>query len=539
MDVLTFSILPGQPFSITSDGRTVTTTAMLDREALIAQSYQLVATLRVTDQEAHRSDTTVTVTVTNINDNPPCFPSSTVTIYSVEENRVVFPNPMSFVGRVVAMDPDLPNNPQITYFISEGDQGDFNIGSQTGDIYVISQLNREEITNYTLTITSTDGNLTCGLQVFIVVLETNDNDPIFSQNPYLGSSVENADISSTVDVSFTTTGVGLQVVATDIDENPVITYRVLPQEGPDVPFTVHPDTGIVTTNATLDREMVDRYSFSVQAYDGLRRSNSLIEIVVLDFNDEAPVFVTSFSNISVPELTPASFVFLFLEANDIDEGTNAEILYSVTNVDPPSEFNMFNISTRTGGIFATQDIVLDDGDALEIELTITASNLRSSLPSSLPIPMDTATVIVNLEPLNSFAPNFTSPHYTFTVIENQNGSIIGNVFAIERTGDIGTVIMYSIVGSGGSDFLNFRVDSLVSLSPPPNSLLYIYLQSGSVININSFDRETVDLYQFSITAMDNAPLPRFGYTTVSAFCLILQLKVHCNETFAGKCKSAG
>ena len=463
MDALTFSIVPNQPFSITSDGRTVTTTETLDREALISQSYMLVATLQVIDQENHRSSTTLTITVTNINDNPPCFPESTVTSYSVEENRAVFPSPMSFVGRVVAMDLDLPINPQITYFISDGDEGDFNIDSQTGEIFVISQLNREETKNYTLNIVSTDGNLTCGLEVFIVVLETNDNDPIFSQNPYLGSLVEGAAIGATVDVNFTTTGFALEVVASDIDENPVITYSILPQPGPDVPFTVDADTGIITSNSSVDREMINRYSFRVQAHDGLRSSNSLVEIIVLDFNDEFPVFISDFSNITVPEFTPATFVFLFLEANDNDTGTNAEIEYSVINVDPPSEFNMFNITTITGGIFATEDIVLDDGDPLVIVLTIAASNLRSSLPNSLPVPMDTATVVVNLEPQNAFAPNFTSPHYTFSVIENQNGSIIGNVLATERTGDVGTIITYSIIGSGGNDFQNFRVDPLVSI----------------------------------------------------------------------------
>ena len=34
-------------------------------------------------------------------------------------------------------------------------------------------------------------------------------------------------------------------------------------------------------------------------------------------------------------------------------------------------------------------------------------------------------------------------------------------------------------------------------------------------NVVSFDREERDLYQFSISAMDNALEPRFGFATVS------------------------
>lgn len=461
-DTLTFSIVTGQPFSITSDGRSVTTTEILDREALISQSYRLIATLQVTDLAGHLNATTLTVTITDINDNPPCFPDSTVSSYAVEESREVFPDPLSFVGRVEAVDPDLPINPQITYFISGGDNGDFDIDSQTGSIFVISPLNREVIPFYLLNITTTDGNLTCGLQVNITVLEANDNNPIFSQNPYLGSVFENVVVGNAVDVNFTTTGVNLQVVATDIDLNPEITYSILPQEGPDVPFTVHFATGIITTNASLDREMTDTYSFLVQAHDGLRSSNSLVEIIIKDFNDQSPQFVRDLIEIVVPEFTPANFVFLFVEATDNDIGTNAEIVYSLSAIEPPSALGLYNISATRGAVFATQDVIISQGDALTINLTITASNLPSSLPPNYPIPMDTAHVVVNIEPQNVNAPNFTSPHYTFTVIENQNGSIIGYVNASERSGDVGTLITYTLAGSGGNDFLNFEVDPLVS-----------------------------------------------------------------------------
>ena len=46
-------------------------------------------------------------------------------------------------------------------------------------------------------------------------------------------------------------------------------------------------------------------------------------------------------------------------------------------------------------------------------------------------------------------------------------------------------------------------------------LVIIILQDGSVTNTIEFDREMVDLYQFSIRAQDNAAIPRFGFTTVS------------------------
>ena len=419
----------------------------------------LSATLQVMDTAGHITSTTLTITIANTNDNPPCFPPTTLTAFSVEENRAIFPDNASFIGMVQAEDPDFPLNPQITYFLSDG--GKFRINSTTGEVFVREELNREETAFYTLNVTSTDGELECGIQLSITILETNDNDPIFNRNPYLGSVIENADIGTTVDVNFTTTNVQLQVVATDIDRDPSLTYTVLAQSGPSVPFAVDAQTGYITTNATLDREAVDRYTFMVEVHDGLRSSNTLVEIIVQDFNDNSPVFLFSGDtvNITIPELTPANFVFLFIEATDADIGSNAEIAYSLVVSDPPSAANLFNISETRGGVFATEDIELNEGDAQVITIAVTASNPPSSTPA---LPPNVIVVTINIEPQNINAPNFTTPHYNFAVPENQNGSVIGTVLAVESSGDVGTVITYSIFNSGGTEASNFMIDSIVS-----------------------------------------------------------------------------
>lgn len=458
----TFSIVAGQPFTITNDA-VITTTAILDREALIAQSYLLVVIVQVADPAGHIGTTTLTITISDINDNPPCFPPSTITTYSVEENRVIFPDNDSFVGRINAEDPDLPLNPQITYFLSGGDNGNFHINPQTGEVFVIGELNREDIAFYTLNVTATDGNLTCGIQLFITILEANDNDPIFVQNPYLGSVLENVAAGTTVDVSFTPTDVNLQVVATDIDRDPVLTYTILPQPGPDVPFAVHSVSGYITTNGTIDREATDRYAFQVQAHDGLRSGVSLVEIVIEDFNDHPPafLFMDNAINITIPELTSANFVFLFIEATDNDIGVNADIVYSLAVREPLSADGMFNISEIRGGVFSTRDVVVDQGDATVITVIVTASNLPSSIPANVAVPTNMAIVTINIEPRNINAPNFTTALYTFEVSENQNGSIIGTVIATEPSGDVGTIITYSIFDNGGNEASNFMIDPLV------------------------------------------------------------------------------
>ncbi len=65
------------------------------------------------------------------------------------------------------------------------------------------------------------------------------------------------------------------------------------------------------------------------------------------------------------------------------------------------------------------------------------------------------------------------------------------------------------------------------------------LQDGSIINIRPFDRERQDLYQFAVTAMDNAPLPRFGHTTVSLPSCKLEMLIHISAIFSGECENSG
>lgn len=461
-DQLTFSLVPGLPFLISSDGRRVTTTANLDREGRISQDYQYIVTVVMADSNNNINTTTLTITVSDINDNAPRYRQNSIRAFAVVENSPIFPNPSATVGQVQAVDDDVPENPQITYFLSGGGGGVFEVNPQTGEIYLISPVNREEVPLYLLNISATDGNLTGIIQVNVTINEANDNSPIFTQNPYLGSIVENLPLGTTVDTTFAPTGVHLQVNATDIDVDPVIIYRLLPQSSPYVPFNVNHTSGFIFTNDTLNREAVDQYAFFVDAFDSLHTSiPALVEIIVLDSNDNPPVFMTDFFNVTIPELIPASFVFFFVEATDNDTGTNAQIVYSILSIDPPTSPNTFNVSEFGGAISANNNVVLNAGDPSTVTLVIAATNLPSSLPPNTEH-LANITVEINIDPLNMNAPQFDPQHYNFTIPENENSSAIGSVFATEPADDVGTNITYAILPSANTDHLNFWIDIIVS-----------------------------------------------------------------------------
>lgn len=100
----------------------------------------------------------------------------------------------------------------------------------------------------------------------------------------------------------------------------------------------------------LDREQQAEVAFSVMAVDGGSppcSGTALIHVVVLDINDNVPVFTHSLYKVQVLENSTEDTPVVVVSANDLDAGTNGEIAYSII---PNSEGNhqTFKINPETG-----------------------------------------------------------------------------------------------------------------------------------------------------------------------------------------------
>ncbi|XP_048219324.1 desmoglein-2-like [Perognathus longimembris pacificus] len=172
--------------------------------------------------------------------------------------------------------------------------GVFVFNKDTGDLNVTRILDREETPYFLLTGYALDvkgNNLEKPLDLRIKVLDINDNEPVFTQEVFVGS-VEELSVAHTLVMKLT---------ATDADEpntmNSKISYRILSQEPTYPPvFHLNKDTGeIYTTSFTLDREEHSSYSLTVEARDGNREvtdkpvSQAQVQIRILDVNDNIPV----------------------------------------------------------------------------------------------------------------------------------------------------------------------------------------------------------------------------------------------------------
>ena len=91
--------------------------------------------------------------VDDVNDNDPIFNESSYVAH-VKENS----NVSTSVATVYATDQDQDENGLVSYKITSGNTGDvFEIDNQTGVVSVKGSIDREAITEYTLTIQAEDG----------------------------------------------------------------------------------------------------------------------------------------------------------------------------------------------------------------------------------------------------------------------------------------------------------------------------------------------------------------------------------------------
>lgn len=156
-----FSIAAGddnRDFTISEDSGVVRVAKNLnfERKSLYTITVRAEDCAGDTDGGAEvRFDTArLSITITDINDNPPTFLDSPYLAYIME--NVIPPNG-GYVITVRAYDADSPPfNSQVRYFLKEGDTDYFKINASTGEISLLRALDRELQEEYILTLVAMD-----------------------------------------------------------------------------------------------------------------------------------------------------------------------------------------------------------------------------------------------------------------------------------------------------------------------------------------------------------------------------------------------
>ena len=209
---------------ISCNSGTVTVASSLDRET--RESYSLNITARDDGSPQLSSTTIMTITVGDANDNKPVFPNSRYSL-SIRENN----SPNAVVGIVgPATDKDKGLNAEIVYSIVSGNSGRKFDLETTGELIAKEVLDREQISSYNLVIQARDKGspaLYARVPVNVIVLDENDNSPVFSKQSYKCQISENSAPNSPV----------CFVLASDKDvgRNGTVTYELV---APSASFSV-------------------------------------------------------------------------------------------------------------------------------------------------------------------------------------------------------------------------------------------------------------------------------------------------------------
>ncbi|XP_074753962.1 cadherin-9 isoform X5 [Athene noctua] len=239
--------------------------------------------------------TTVNITLTDVNDNPPRFPQS------MKHLMVLSPEsapPGTPLGRIKANDPDVGENAEIEYSISSGDGSDmFDIvtdkDTQEGIITVKEHLDFENKMLYTLRVEATNTHpdprfLQLGpfkdMALVKISVEDIDEPPVFSRPWYLMDVDEDAKEGSIIG----------QVVAQDPDiTKNAIKYSVDRHTDLDRIFNIYSGNGSLFISKPLDREETPWHNITVIATEinNPKQSSQIpVFIRILDINDHAPEF---------------------------------------------------------------------------------------------------------------------------------------------------------------------------------------------------------------------------------------------------------
>uniref|UniRef100_A0A8D0KTB8 FAT atypical cadherin 2 n=1 Tax=Strix occidentalis caurina TaxID=311401 RepID=A0A8D0KTB8_STROC len=430
-------------FTIDGESGWITTLKELDCEDQEIYRFYVVATDHGRKIQLS-SQTLVEVTVSDENDNAPQFTSD---FYkgSVIENA----EPGQVVVTLSTIDADISEqNRRVTCYITEGDVlGQFTVNQIEGEWTISSKkpLDREDTEKYLLKVMASDGKFQATTEVEIFVLDINDNSPECGQVRYALPGLFILKISAS---------------DPDVGSNAQITYSL---HGPGAEeFRLGPHTGELTTSAPLDREQKPVYHLVAKATDGGGRScQADITLIVEDTNDNAPRFFPSHCAVAVFDNTTTKTPIAVVAARDLDEGLNAEVVYSLSD----SANGHFSIEETTGVIRLEKP--LKDSQHSAFELTVCATDRGTPEPLSA-----LGTVTVSVVDLNEYLPVFLAPEYVAMVKEDVAvGTEVLNLSALTRDNAENTEIKYEIVN--GNDHGKFQLNSNTgkTISCPSTSIL--------------------------------------------------------------------
>ncbi|XP_060630217.2 protocadherin gamma-B1-like isoform X31 [Anolis sagrei] len=251
------SDMPFKILSTNNDFYKLLTDGPLDRERMPEYNITITATDKGTPPLSTQK--TISLKISDINDNSPTFDKSSYTAY-VSENNLSG----SSIFQVRASDPDLERNAQITYSLLRSNIQEIpllsylSINSESGIIYAQRSFDYEQCQEFQVEVRAQDGGsppLSSTATVKIFILDQNDKSP---QILYPSQGVEGSALFEMVPRSAEEGYLVTKVVAVDADSghNAWLSYHLVQATEPGL-FTIGVHNGEIRTSRTfLERDAV-------------------------------------------------------------------------------------------------------------------------------------------------------------------------------------------------------------------------------------------------------------------------------------------
>jgi hypothetical protein len=347
------------------------------------------------------------------------------------------------VGSVIAESSAIdPEGGEITYSLSGEGSDDFEVDAN-GNISIKNPLDYESITEYSLTLSASDGNNISTQEISIVIADINEapvvssviNSDSFAEDISIGFAIASIDATDpeSSDIAFSLSGDGSDLFSIDAEGN-------------------------ITLSSNLDYETDTSYSITISASDGENITTSEILIAVSDVN-EAPTTSIAMASGSFPEDAAVGTTIANTSVTD-PEGGNITYTLSGEGSDKFTVDSNGNISLSGA---------LDYETVASFSFTLTVSD-----------GVHTISEVISFSVLDVVELSIALTSSTISISE---GAASGSAVTTTTTTTDGSgTVTYSLSGTGSD---KFSVSS-----------------DGTITTNGSFDYETTTSYSITLTATD-------------------------------------
>ncbi|XP_041133259.1 protocadherin-10-like isoform X1 [Polyodon spathula] len=353
------------------------------------------------------------------------------------------------------------------------------VNLENGVLFVNEKIDREQICKQSATcLLHLEVFLEDPLELFrveIEIVDINDNPPNFPETDIIVEISESASPGTRFPLE--------SAFDPDVGTNALRTYEITTNSYFYLDVQTQGDGNKfaeLVLEKPLDREQQSVHRYVLTAVDGglpQRTGTALLVIKVLDSNDNVPVFDQSVYTVNLPENSPVGTLVIQLNATDMDEGQNGEILYSFSNHISQRVKDLFNIDPRTGRVEVSGEVDFEDSSVYQIY--IQAKDLG---PNAVPAHCK---VVVKVIDVNDNAPEISFSTVTESVNEK---AAPGTVIALLSVTD---------KDSGENGQIHCEI-----LGDVPFKLKSSFSNYYTIVTDGPLDREIADSYTITVVAKD-------------------------------------